>query len=413
VSAVRLDTALHMASPPLPRDFTDGNRLQLLKSGGEYFPALISAIEQARHEIHLETYIFADDAIGRRVAAALAHAARRGVAVRVLVDGFGARDFEAGMGSGLAAAGAEVLTYRPEAGRFVMRRHRLRRMHRKLAVIDGSIGFVGGINVLDDFDAGVAPRFDYAVRVEGPLVVRLHLAVRHVWRIVRWARLGRRPPPPASLPRQPVAAGTMRGALLLRDNLAHRHDIEYAYLDAIRGARREILIANAYFLPGRRFRQALLLAAQRGVKVSLLLQGRSDHVLFHYATQALYDRMLAAGVRVYEYDQAELHAKVAVVDDDWATVGSSNIDPFSLLLAREANLVVRDAGFAAELRASLTGWCGARGARRGPAPGPWHARLASVLAYSAVRFMLGVTRYYYREKIALAEVKGATLFSLH
>ena len=188
----------------------------------------------------------------------------------------------------------------------------------------------------------------------------------------------------------------MRGALLLRDNLAHRHDIEYAYLDAIRSARREILIANAYFLPGRRFRQALLQAAQRGVKVSLLLQGRSDHVLFHFATQALYDRMLAAGVRVYEYDQAELHAKVAVVDDDWATVGSSNIDPFSLLLAREANLVVRDAGFAAELRASLM--AALDGAARevrveDQRQRPWHARLASVLAYSAVRFMLGVTRY--------------------
>jgi cardiolipin synthase len=231
---------------------------------------------------------------------------------------------------------------------------------------------------------------------KGPLVARLHLAVRHVWRMVRWARLGRRPPPPAPLARHPGPVGAMRGALLLRDNLAHRHDIEYAYLDAIRSARREILIANAYFLPGRRFRQALLLAAQRGVKVSLLLQGRSDHVLFHYATQALYDRMLAAGVRVYEYDQAELHAKVAVVDDDWATVGSSNIDPFSLLLAREANLVVRDAGFAAELRASLT--AALDGAARevrveDQRRRPWHARLASVLAYSAVRFMLGVTRY--------------------
>jgi cardiolipin synthase len=238
VSAVRPDTALHKPLTALPRGFTDGNHLQLLKSGGEYFPALIAAIEQARHEVHLETYIFADDATGRRVASALAHAARRGVAVRVLVDGFGARDFEAGMGIGLAAAGAEILTYRPEAGRFAMRRHRLRRMHRKLAVIDGSIGFVGGINVLDDFDASASPRFDYAVRVEGPLVARLHLAVRHVWRMVRWAQAG--PPPAAALPRCrgiPVPPATMRGALLLRDNLAHRHDIEYAYLDAIRGAR--------------------------------------------------------------------------------------------------------------------------------------------------------------------------------
>ncbi len=386
------------SSAPVPRGFAGGNRLQLLRTGGEYFPALLEAIDQARHEVHLETYIFADDATGHRVAEALAHAARRGVAVRVLVDGFGARDFESGMGSGLAAAGVEVLTYRPEAGRFAFRRHRLRRMHRKLAVVDGEIGFVGGINVLDDFDTSAAPRFDYAVRVEGPLVARLHLAVRHVWRIVRWARLGRRPPPPLRLPPpgRPATAGAMQAALLLRDNLAHRHDIEYAYLDAIRGARREILIANAYFLPGRRFGKALLLAAQRGVKVSLLLQGRSDHALFHFATQALYDRMLAAGVRVFEYDRAELHAKVAVVDDDWATVGSSNIDPFSLLLAREANLVVRDAGFAGDLRASLaTALAGvAREVRvEDQRQRPWTARLASSLAYLLVRVMLGVTRY--------------------
>jgi cardiolipin synthase len=289
------------------------------------------------------------------------------------------------------------MVYRPEAGRYAFRRHRLRRMHRKLAVIDGEVGFAGGINIIDDFDTSTSPRFDYAVRIEGPLVARLHLAVRHVWRLVRWAAMGRRPPPPTFVPPQrPAAAGSVQAALLLRDNLAHRHDIEYAYLDAVRSARGEILIANAYFLPGRRFRKALLRAAQRGVKVSLLLQGRSDHVLFHFATQALYDRMLAAGVRVFEYDRAELHAKVAVIDQDWATVGSSNIDPFSLLLAREANVVVRDPGFAAELRASLveTISAAAREVRvEDQRQRSWRARLASVLAYSLVRFMLGVTRY--------------------
>jgi cardiolipin synthase len=317
--------------------------------------------------------------------------------VRLLVDGFGARDFDTGLGAGLGADGVEVMVYRPEAGRYAFRRHRLRRMHRKLAVIDGEVGFAGGINIIDDFDTSTSPRFDYAVRIEGPLVARLHLAVRHVWRLVRWAALGRRPPPPTFVPPQrPAAVGSVQAALLLRDNLAHRHDIEYAYLDAVRSARSEILIANAYFLPGRRFSKALLLAAQRGVKVSLLLQGRSDHLLFHYATQALYDRMLAAGVRVFEYDRAELHAKVAVIDQAWATVGSSNIDPFSLLLAREANVVVRDPGFAAELRASLveTISAAAREVRvEDQRQRSWRARLASVLAYSLVRFMLGVTRY--------------------
>ena len=386
------------AYEPVSRGYTAGNRLQLLRNGEAYFPALIEAIDRARHEVHLETYIFADDATGREVAAALSRAAQRGVMVRLLVDGFGARDFDTGLGAGLGADGVEVMVYRPEAGRYAFRRHRLRRMHRKLAVIDGEVGFAGGLNIIDDFDTSTSPRFDYAVRIEGPLVARLHLAVRHVWRLVRWARLGRRPPAPVPLPRlqQTAAPDGMQAALLVRDNLAHRHDIEYAYLDAIRGARREIFIANAYFLPGRRFSKFLLLAAGRGVRVTLLLQGRSDHLLLHYATQSLYDRMLAAGVRVFEYDRAELHAKVAVVDDEWATVGSSNIDPFSLLLAREANIVVRDAGFAGELRASLaTILAGA--AREVRAEEllllPWYGRLVRATAYSLVRFMLGVTRY--------------------
>jgi len=379
-------------------EFLAGNRLQLLESGGEYFPALIVALDAALFEIHLEAYIFADDTTGRRVAAALASAARRGVAVRVLVDGFGARDFAAGLGAELEAGGVEVMTYRPEAGRTRFRRHRLRRLHRKLAVVDGSAAFVGGINVLDDFDDGKSEsaRFDYAVRIEGPLVASIHAAMRHVWRLVRWARLGRRPPPPASLPVAPSVSGTTQAALLIRDNLRHRRDIEHAYLRAIYSARSEIVISNAYFLPGRRFRKALVAAAKRGVSVKLLLQGRVEQVLQHYATQSLYDRMLSAGVRVFEYEKAFLHAKVAVIDGRWATVGSSNIDPFSLLLAREANVVVRDEVFAGQLRTSLE--AAIEGAAREIRAEDfrhrsWLARLTAAVAYSLVRILIGVTRY--------------------
>lgn len=379
-------------------DLVAGNRLQLLESGNEYFPALIAAIDAARHEVHLETYIFADDTTGRRVAAALARAAQRGVAVRVLVDGFGAREFATGLGASLTAQNVEVMIYRPEIGKFRFRRHRLRRLHRKLVVVDGRLAFVGGINVLDDYDDGkqAAPRFDYAVSVEGPLVTRIHATMRHVWRLVRWARLGRRPPPPAPLPAVPEAGGSIAAKLLIRDNLRHRRDIENAYLSAIATARQRIVIANAYFLPGRRLRKALRAAAKRGVSVSLLLQGRADHPLLRYATMSLYDRMLATGVRVFEYRRAYLHAKVAVVDSDWCTVGSSNIDPFSLLLSREANLVVRDADFAAQLMASLEAAIGgaaveirAEDQRRRS----WLARVASSAAYGLVRFLIGVTRY--------------------
>jgi cardiolipin synthase len=383
---------------PLPQGMVAGNRLALLESGVEYFPALIAAIDAAVHEVHLETYIFADDSTGRLVAAALTRAAQRGVAVRVLVDGFGASGFAAGLGVSLAAGRVEVMTYRPEAGQFGFRRHRLRRLHRKLVVVDGRLAFVGGINVIDDFDDGrsAAARFDYAVQVEGPLVARIHADVRHVWRLVRWARLGRRPPPPPALPAAPAGTGTTAAALLIRDNLRHRRDIENAYLAAIEAARDEIVIANAYFLPGRRFRKVLLAAAKRGVVVKLLLQGPTDHVLLHYATQSLYDRMLRAGVRVFEYAPAELHAKVAVIDGDWATVGSSNIDPFSLLLSREANVVVRDAAFAGQLRASLqTALDGAAREIRiaDQRRRSWLSRFTIAAAYSLVRLLIGVTRY--------------------
>ena len=290
------------------------------------------------------------------------------------------------------------MTYRPELGEFRFRRHRLRRLHRKLVVIDGQLGFVGGINVLDDFDDGksASARFDYAVSVEGPLAARIHADMRHVWRLVRWASLGHRPPAPAELPAAPAVQGTTKAALLIRDNLRHRRDIEHAYLHAIHSARHEILIANAYFLPGRRFRTALMTAAKRGVRVRLLLQGRSDHLLLHYATLSLYDRMLRGGVRVFEYDPAELHAKVAVIDGDWATVGSSNIDPFSLLLSREANIVVRDAAFAGQLRSSLQAALedAAKEVRlEDQRRRSWLARLAIAAAYSLVRILVGVTRY--------------------
>jgi cardiolipin synthase len=144
----------------------------------------------------------------------------------------------------------------------------------------------------------------------------------------------------------------VRAMLLLRDNFRFRRAIEREYLQAIGAARQRVLLANAYFFPGARMRRALILAAGRGVPVTLLLQGRVEYALQHYASQALYDELLGAGVRIVEYASSFMHAKVAVADD-WATVGSSNIDPFSLLLAREANVVVCDAGFAAHLSARI------------------------------------------------------------
>ncbi|GAB2181197.1 cardiolipin synthase ClsB [Denitratisoma sp. agr-D3] len=385
---------------------TGGNRLRLLENGGDFFPALLAAIDGAREEVRLETYIFADDETGRAVADALARAARRGVTVRLMVDGFGAIGFRASpLGQRLTEAGVHLLVYRQELagwlGRLRFRRHRLRRLHRKLCVVDGSLAFVGGINIVDDWDnlnhdAQVPPRFDYAVEVAGPLVGRIHHAMHHLWRLVRWSQLGYRAESTGSACPTPARTGSVRARFLIRDNLRHRHDIEDAYLAAIAAARREILLANAYFLPGRRFREALMAAARRGVRVTVLAQGRVEYLLQHYATRALYRQLLAAGVRIHEYQRSFLHAKVAVIDGHWATVGSSNIDPFSLLLAREANLVAEDSAFAALLRDSLL-----RAMVEGAVPvrmdtlrrqSRWE-KLASRLAYFLVRLAVGMSHY--------------------
>jgi cardiolipin synthase len=378
--------------------FLPGNRLTLLNSGAEYFPALIAAIDEARHDVHLESYIFEDDATGRAVVDAMTNAARRGVTVRVLVDGFGAPEFADRLQPGLVSAGVQAMVYRPDIARFNLRRHRLRRLHRKLAVVDGEIAFVGGINIIDDLNGPhqMPPRHDYAVRVEGPLLTPIQLALHRLWEMVLWAKLNRRYRLTKMSRHEPIPQGDQTAAFLIRDNIRHRRDIEEAYLEGIAAAEHEIILANAYFLPGRRFRRALRDAAGRGVRVIILLQGRVEYRLMHYATQALYGKLLGAGIRIFEYRHSFLHAKVAVIDSYWATVGSSNIDPFSLLLAREANVVTRDAKFATELRRSLR-QAMQNGARELSVDSwrqlAWHSRLLRWASYNLVRMLVGLAGY--------------------
>ena len=375
----------------------DGHTLTLLCNGEEYFPRLISAMDAATHSIYLEAYIFAADATGRLVSEALQRAARRGVRAHLLLDGFGCAELPHEWVSELRSAGVDILWFRPEIARFKLRRHRLRRLHRKLAVVDGHIAFVGGINIINDVPGGllVAPRLDYTVEVQGDTVGRIHAAMRRLWRLVSWTNF-RRQREHAKFQLAHTNAAQQKIAFLLCDNLRHRRDIELAYLEAIGGAQREIIIANAYFLPGLRLRRALLNASRRGVHVVLLLQGKVEYRLQHYAMLALYDELLGAGVELHEYHASFLHAKVAVVDGYWATVGSSNIDPFSLWLAREANLVVRDAGFAESLRASLLHEI-AQGAHP-VAPATWRKQgmwrhLLARASYAAVLFLASVFGY--------------------
>ncbi len=369
-----------------------GNQIKLLQNGAEFFPALIAAIDAAHSEVLLETYIFNADPSAEAVRDALIRAAQRKVRVKLLIDGVGSREFPVGWRRVLEQGGVSILVYRPLVMGWLANPHSLRRLHRKLAAIDARIAFVGGMNLIDDFEPVrfAAPRLDFSVEVQGPLLADIHKNMRRLWRLVALSQLQASEQTSEIQPAWPTD-GHVRAAFVVRDNFAHRRDIERNYLAALALAREEIVIASAYFLPGSRFRKLLKKAAERGVQVKLLVQGHTDHPFFQAAARALYRDLLADGVKVYEYQASELHAKVAVVDGHWATVGSSNIDPFSLLLAREANIIIDDPAFGRDLQLRLT-QAMSQSLQLDPAEWQrraWPHRMLSWLAYGGVRWIVG------------------------
>lgn len=362
------------ADPPL----RPGHRLDLLEGSQAYFAALVEAMDAAQHEVWLETYIFDVTASGATVAEALVRTAQRGVQVRLVVDGVGTGQLPGDWPARFHAAGVQWRVFSPVGRLGLLLPRQWRRLHRKLCVVDGAVAFCGGINVLDDFhdpNHGMldAPRFDFAVRVTGPLVADGHATMQQLWfqlqglrnirqrdfkGAVRSFRAAKRAAQPViAIKKEAKSPANSRAALVLRDNFRNRTQIERAYRKAIASAHSEIVIANAYFLPGSKLRRALEMAARRGVKVQLLLQGKYEYFMQYHAARPVYGALLKAGVEIHEYAASFLHAKVAVVDGHseraWATVGSSNLDPLSLLLAREANLLIEDAGFARQLHARL------------------------------------------------------------
>ncbi len=348
---------------------TEASDVRLLTGGVDLFPAMIEAMDAAQIEVRLETYIFDVAGVGADVAHALVRAASRGVAVYVVVDGVGTGDMPEEWVRRFEESGVQLRVYSPINLLGVFMPSRWRRLHRKLCVIDRTVSFCGGINILDDFlDPHVigllpSPRLDFAVRVTGAASSQVYETMLQLWSRIEAMRELRSQDFGAAFDALQVKRATQDSTdrvqnhsatqLLLRDNLRHRVQIERAYRKAIGEARHDVLIACAYFFPAMRLRRALVMAAQRGVRVRLVLQGRYEYWVPYRATQQLYGQLLTAGVKIYEYQASFLHAKVAVVDDKWVTVGSSNLDPFSLLLARESNVVTNNAVLAKTLRESL------------------------------------------------------------
>lgn len=334
------------------------NLVELLENGEAYFPRVFEAMRQAKREILLETFIVFEDKVGNELQEVLIDAARRGVRVTASFDGFGCGELTTSYLTALSEAGVHIQMFDPAPKHLGIRTNWFRRLHRKIVVVDGTIAFIGGINFSADHlgDFGPEAKQDYSVEVQGPAVADIHhFALLQSGRPARakywWQRRRQR--------RQELAISDHDGQvrLVYRDNGEHTTDIEEVYLRVLRSAQRRVVIANAYFFPGYRLLREIRNAARRGVEVRLILQGQPDMLVAKLAARMTYDYLLKAGVQIHEYCQRPLHGKVALVDEDWSTVGSSNLDPLSLSMNLEANVLIRDRAFNRRLFERLDDLC--------------------------------------------------------
>ncbi|MGV8836946.1 cardiolipin synthase ClsB [Cellvibrio sp.] len=331
-------------------NWRDGNDVKLLINGEEFFPSVFECIRNAKEEILLETFIVYEDEIGNQLQQELIAAAQRGVSIDITVDDYGTWDLSQEFTDALTAAGVRLHIFDPQPKLWGVRLNIFRRLHRKLAVIDRHIAFVGGINFSADhlISSGEKAKQDYAVEVRGPVVADIHQTCMLLL-LRASSRKERRNYIQAAQVAEPAAAGDVRALMVERDNGAHPRDIERQYLLAARLAQKRLIIANAYFFPGYRLLRELRRAAQRNVEVILILQGQPDMAWVTALSRLLYNYLLRSGVKIYEYCQRPLHGKVALMDDNWATVGSSNLDPLSLSLNLEANVFIDNEVFNQQL----------------------------------------------------------------
>lgn len=340
--ALQTPWASHAGREPFFEVDLGPNRVSVLKDGLQAYPAMLNAIAGAKRTIALETYILRDDTMGLRFLHALVERAEAGVEVLLMYDYWGSSLSEESVAK-LREAGVKTLVFHPlrwtgSLGRFLV--HFSRRNHRKALVVDGDVGFTGGLNVSDDYaaveDGGKGWR-DTHVRIVGPAAAELEQLFLKTWRTHRGPAFD------GARFERPKCAGSWRIRVLGSDFSQQRKDIRRAYLEAFERSARTLFLTHAYFVPPSRVVKAMVRAAKRGVRVAVILGAATDVKLALYAARGLYRKLLKAGVEVYEWNGRVLHAKTAVVDGRWCTIGSSNLDPMSLRHNLEVNAVFEDA----------------------------------------------------------------------
>ena len=318
------------------RHYQQAEDVQLVFSGKDYFQRLERLIEGVRQELHIQTYIFDNDETGERVITLLKKAAARGVKIYVLLDGFGASAFPKKIREELTEAGVKIRFFAPffSTNTFYLGR----RMHHKVVVADTNTALIGGINIADKYRGtdGELPWLDYAVELKGNVCAGLRefcFNIYHKRSFRKIAETGT------------DSAGTVPVRIAINDWVNGKNEISSDYLDAIRNAKKEIIIVGGYFIPGKRLRTALKQAVKRGVNVKIVLAGISDVILVARATRFFYAFMLRNKMELYEWRQSILHGKAAVIDTEWSTIGSFNLNHLSTYASIEMNVEIRSKQF--------------------------------------------------------------------
>jgi cardiolipin synthase A/B len=379
--------------------FTSGNDTRLVRGGPEYFDLLEQLIRDAKHEIHLQTYIYADDSTGQRISAALVDAAKRGVDVFVLLDAYGSLEL---MRNGLmeqmwADAGIHIRWF----GRLFTGENLNigRRLHHKIFVADGSHTLVGGMNIADRYNDmdGIPAWLDFAIYAAGPVGIQLREVALNFW--YRNPGEKRKTDPPWL---KAGVKGNVPVRIVQNDWLHGIFDISDEYRTAFRHAREEVTIIGAYFLPGRRMRKSLVQALGRGVSVRILLSRHTDVWMAKYATRYLYGWLLHKGFLIYEWPVTVVHGKVAVVDDRWCTAGSYNLNYLSAYESIELNYVVRDNEVCRAVRQQLdellTTECEAVTEEDFRRSRHWYSRMLEWISYRLFRLSMRVLMLIGRRK---------------
>ncbi|MEY3576893.1 MAG: hypothetical protein RL394_476 [Bacteroidota bacterium] len=379
--------------------FTLNNKVELIRGGSSYFSTLHEMIDNARKSIQLQVYIFEEDDTGKEVASKLINAANKGIKVQVLLDGYASKGLSNGFKNSMREAGIQLRFFKPifKGGNYYFGR----RLHHKIVVCDGIVSLVGGINISDRYNdtPGTPAWLDWAIKVEGDASFELFKLCNHFFT--------KNPEDWLVLTRQDITTAMDNNThcpvrIRRNDWVMGKNEISASYMEMFKNAQHEIIIMSSYFIPSPFFRNNIIKALKKGVKIKLILAGISDVGIAKYAERYLYRWAVRHGIEIHEYNHNILHGKIAVADEKIVTIGSYNINDISALASIELNLDVEDLAFAGIVHQQLMKIINNDCNRISPISiirsYRFSARLLQWMSYETVRLLFTLFTFYFSKK---------------